>query len=76
MVRWATDQAVSIYARYERDKYWDTLQNAAQQDATSVQFTALPEIDEMLRVVEAMGLTGQPWATIEQKVLAAAATCV
>ena len=74
MVRWATDQAVSIYARYERDSYWDTLHRAAQQDATSVQFTALPEIDEMLRVVEAMGLTGQPWATIEQKVLAVAST--
>ena len=64
-VRWASDRAVAIYARYERDHYWNLLQGAHRHDATSVQFTALPEIDEMQRVVERLGLTGRPQHEID-----------
>ncbi len=55
LVRWNTDNAIGIYARYERDDCWNLLRQADAQDATSVQFTALPEIDEMQRVLAIHG---------------------
>ena len=72
MVRWNTDRAVSIYGRFERDEYWRLLEKARQVDATSVQFTALPEIDEAQRLLEHLGLTNNTWtevATHLQKLL-------
>ena len=66
LVRWNTDRAIALYARYEREDYWSILQRAGRHDATSVQFTALPELDESHRILEKLGLTGQPWSAVEQ----------
>ena len=68
LVRWNTDQAIAIYARYEREEYWALLQRAEAQDATSVQFTALPEIDEMQRVLARLGVADKSAAEIEAAV--------
>ena len=69
MVRWSSDEAVAIYARFEREEYWSKLQRAASLDTTSVQFTALPEVDEMQRFIECSGMTDKPWSAIEKHVL-------
>ena len=76
LVRWNTDQAIAVYARYEREEYWHLLQQAASQDATSVQFTALPEsnpdalpeIDEMQRVIHRLNLAHASWSDVEATV--------
>lgn len=72
IVRWNTDKAIAIYARFERDYHWGILQKAAGYDATSVQFTALPEVDEQHRIVARLGLTGQSEDTIATAVTAIA----
>ena len=45
-VRWSSDDALATYARWERADYAAALDAADAKDTTSVQFTALPEIDE------------------------------
>ena len=69
MVRWNTDKAINIYGRPEKEYYWNMLVKADQHDATSVQFTALPEIDEMQRLLQRLDLQDKPPEEIEAKVL-------
>ena len=58
-VRWTSAKSLAIYARFEHDSYWDLLQKARSQDATSFQFSALPEIDFEQRMLSVLGLQGQ-----------------
>ena len=69
MVRWNTDRAVSIYGRFEREEYWKLLERAKAVDATSVQFTALPEIDEAQRLLEHLGLSNKTWPEITTQLM-------
>ena len=70
VVRWNTDQAIAVYARFEREYYWGLLQSAARHDATSVQFTALPEIDEQQRIITRLGLQKASPEEVERQVYA------
>ena len=69
-VRWTSDESVAIYARWERDFYLNLLQEADAKDTTSVQFTALPEIDEGRRVIHLMGWENLSYADIEKNLQA------
>ena len=67
-VRWRTDEAIAVYARWEREYHHELLERASKHDATSVQFTALPEVDEQQRIVARLGLQNKTPQEIEREV--------
>ena len=50
-VRWRSTKALDIYARFEPKFYWSLLMDTVQHDATSVEISTLPEIDEGRRLI-------------------------
>jgi hypothetical protein len=50
-VRWRSTKALDIYARFEPRFYWSLLMDTVQHDATSVEISTLPELDEGRRLI-------------------------
>jgi hypothetical protein len=50
-VRWRSTKALDIYARFEPKFYWSLLMDTVQHDATSVEISTLPELDEGRRLI-------------------------
>ena len=58
-LRWASESAIAIYAKWEFAEYWKWLHKAKLKDTTAFQMHTLPEIDESRRLLDSLGLTGK-----------------